>query len=80
MRPVLRLAGFGLCACFAASWALACDDDSKRTSCEEMPLADADAEVPSDDPDVIAWWERAVDERCATPPIGGFAGAAGAPN
>jgi len=80
MRPVLRLVSFALCACFAASWAVACDDGGKRTSCEEMPLADEGSEVPSNDPDVRAWWERAAAERCATPPIGGFAGAAGAPN
>ncbi len=80
MRPILRLVSFALCACFVASWVVACDDDGKQTSCEEMPLADEDAEVPSNDPDVRAWWRRAADERCATPPIGGFAGAAGASN
>jgi hypothetical protein len=80
MQPLLRLAGFAMCACFAASWALACDDGGSTTSCAEMPLADAGDDVPSSDPEVRAWWERAVDERCATPPIGGFAGAAGAPN
>ena len=80
MRPVLKLASLALCACFTGSWALACDDGGKTTSCEEMPLADENEDATSRDPDVRAWWERAVDERCATAPIGGFAGAAGASN
>lgn len=76
----LKLVSFALCACIAGSWVLACGDDGKRTSCEDMPLADDDAEVPSQDPDVQAWWRRAAEKRCATPPIGGFSGAAGAAN
>jgi hypothetical protein len=80
MQPVLKLVCFVLCACFAASWALACDDGGETTSCEEMPVADEGEDSPSHDPEVRAWWERAARERCATPPIGGFAGAAGAPN
>ena len=80
MRPVVKLACLALCACSAASWALACDDNGKTTSCEEMPVADEGQDIPSNDPDVRAWWKRAASERCATPPSGGFAGAAGASN
>jgi hypothetical protein len=80
MRPVLKLVGLALGCCCAAGWTLACDDDGTTTACEEMPLADEDEDVASRDPEVRAWWEKAASERCATPPIGGFAGAAGAPN
>ena len=78
--PVLKLAGFVLCACFAAAWAVACDDDGNTTKCEEMPVADPSSDVPSRDPDVERWWRAAVEEHCATAPLGGFAGAAGAAN
>ena len=76
----LELVSLALCACVAAAWLVACDDDGTTTTCEEMPIADPSADAPSRDPDVERWWRAAVDEHCATPPIGGFAGAAGAPN
>lgn len=78
--PVLKLASLVLCACSAGAWAVACDDDGTTTTCEEMPVADPGADAPSHDPDVERWWRAAVDEHCATAPIGGFAGAAGATN
>ena len=74
------LVGLALCACLAASWAVACDADGTTTSCEEMPTANESDDPPSMDPEVRAWWQRAAAARCATAPIGGFAGAAGASN
>ena len=75
-----HLALLVLCACLVASWAVACDTDGTSTSCEEMPIANEDEDPPSTDPEVREWWQRAAAARCATAPIGGFAGAAGASN
>ena len=80
MRPPFeKLAGLALCSVFAACFVSACDDEGTTTSCEEMPVADEDEEVPSRDPDVQEWWDRAIESHCATPPLGD-PGAAGAQN
>jgi len=86
MRAVVKtfsaqhLIGLALCACLVAAWAVACDAGGTTTSCEEMPIATEGEDPPSKDPEVRAWWQRAAAARCATAPIGGFAGAAGASN
>ena len=80
MRPRFeKLAGVALCCGFAACWVSACDDGGTTTSCEEMPIADEDEDVPSRDPAVRAWWDEAIESHCATPPLGD-SGAAGAQN
>ena len=80
MRPsVEKIASFALCSVLASCWVAACDDGGTSTSCEEMPVADADEDVPSRDPEVQAWWDRAIESHCATPPLGA-SGAAGAEN
>jgi len=74
--PFEKLAGFALRCVFAACCVSACDDEGTTTSCEEMPVADEDEDVPSRDPDVQEWWDEAIESHCATPPLG----AAGAQN
>ena len=77
--PFEKLAGFALGCVFASCWLSACDDGGTSTSCEEMPVADEDEDVPSNDPEVREWWDEAIESHCATPPLGA-AGAAGAQN
>jgi hypothetical protein len=63
----------GLLVLSALLLAPACSDDGVTTSCDNMPVS----EQGSDDPEVRAWWTKAAQEGCATPPGGNGEGGAG---